>query len=84
MIDGQQQSGAGYGDGGQSDAGMSNNAGADAPEQGGGMDSSGGAGGTGVDQEQQQGDQAVQRSETIEAEDIEFEADDDLIDDEDE
>lgn len=87
MIDGQDQvqSGAGYGDGG-----MNTNAGADAPGVGGGLDSSGGTGSTGGEQvadhdsEQQQGDQAVQRSETIEAEDVEFEADEDLIEDDDE
>lgn len=83
MIDGQHQSGAGYGDGG-----MTNNPGADAPGKGGGMDSSGGTGSTGAeaghDNEQQQGDQAVQRSETIEAEDIESRTDDEVIDEDDE
>lgn len=69
------ESGAGYGD------------------QGGGMDSSGGTG-SGSDSggqagqsgagygDHQQGDQSIQRSETIEAEDLEFEADD--IDEDDE
>lgn len=69
------QSGAGYGDQGNDQ---------------GGMDSSGGTGSTGdlqgsdSDTGFQQGDQSIQRSETIEAEDIEFEADEDLIEDDDE
>lgn len=82
-MDGQDQvqSGAGYGDGGMN----SGQEGSLAPAQGGGMDSSGGTGNTG---EQQQQDQSEQRSERVEAEeldaeDIEFEADDDLIDNDD-
>lgn len=56
---------------------------------GGGMDSSGGTGsdgtgggvkGGGGESAHEQADQAVQRSETPQADDIEFEADDDLID----
>ncbi len=90
-MDGQDQvqSGAGYGDGG-----MDNGAeGSIAPARGGGMDSSGGKGGTGEQGSEgqgggQQADQSVQRSETVEAEDleagdIEFDADDDLIDNDD-
>lgn len=80
-MDGQDQvqSGAGYGDGGMN----SGSEGSQVPAQSGGMDSSGGLGGTGEQQ-----DQSVQRSETVEAEDldaedIEFEADADLIDDDD-
>ena len=78
---GEQESGAGYGN----------------AQQGGGMDSSGGtgsnggsgsgdmgAGQSGAGYGDQQPDQSVQRSETIDAEDIEFEADADLIDDDDE
>lgn len=64
------QSGAGYGDQGQGDL---------APADGGGIDSSGGQGGSGQP-EGVPGDQSIQRSETIEAEDIEFEADRDGID----
>lgn len=69
----------------------------DAPGVGGGMDSSGGMGGTGEqsgagygnsagydDDGEQQQDQSVQRSETPSAEDVEFEADDVSIDDDDE
>lgn len=80
---GQQESGAGYGNAQQ---------GVDV-QQGGGMDSSGGTGSDGGPTSGaltgaeaggvHEADQAVQRSETIEAEDIEFEADDDLIDDDD-
>ncbi len=81
-MDGQDQSGAGYGDGGM-DGGESV-APAQGPNSGGGMDSSGGTGGTG----ERQQDQSVQRSETIEAEEIDaneiaFEADEDLIDNDD-
>lgn len=70
------QSGAGYGDQGQGDL---------APADGGGMDSSGGHGGSGSEGGSGQpegvpGDQSIQRSETIEAEDIEFEIDRDGID----
>lgn len=77
---GAEESGAGYG----------NSQGYET--QGGGMDSSGGTGSDGGMSSGQSGagygdqgqpDQAVQRSETIDAEDIEFEADPDLIDNDD-
>ena len=68
LSGGAQESGAGYGNAQTGD------------EQGGGLDGSG-PGSDARHGDPEQADQAVQRSETIAAEDIEFAADDDLIDD---
>ena len=85
---GAQETGAAYGNAqGYGDAQGNSDAG-----PGGGMDSSGGTGSDGGMSggqsgagygDQGQPDQAVQRSETIDAEDIELEADPDLIDNDD-
>jgi len=70
----QGQSGAGYGDQGQQQGGQQQGDRQQGDENGAVADDQDG---------QQQGDQSVQRSETVKVEDIEFEADDDILDEED-
>lgn len=82
----QQQSGAGYGDDGKAQPGGGRDSSGGTGSTGGTQglpaprdDGLAGQSGAGYG-DQGYADQAVQRSETIEAEDIEFEADRDLID----